>query len=200
MRSAFCIGLLLLLGVNTLLPSNAGEQSWGPAVVGPARVSEELRIRYPAASPSSIMLPNGELREIKSLLRVGKQMAFGDYTWDDEGVPEGAVWVRVDLSRQILSVFRAGEEIGTAIVIFGADEKPTPSGIFPVLAKAEQHRSSLYDAEMPFMLRLTGDGVAIHESDVRMGAATHGCIGVPPEFARLLFQQVHLGDKVAIVA
>ncbi len=40
---------------------------------------------------------------------------------------------------------------------------------------------------MPYMLRLTNDGVAIHGSNVRQGYATHGCIGVPTDFAKLLF-------------
>ena len=108
--------------------------------------------------------------------------------------------MRIDLGRQTLSVFRAGNEIGTAIVLFGADRKPTPLGVFPVLAKAITHRSTLYNAEMPFMLRLTADGVAIHASNVHKGAATHGCIGVPPAFARLLYGQMQIGDQVAIVA
>jgi lipoprotein-anchoring transpeptidase ErfK/SrfK len=53
---------------------------------------------------------------------------------------------------------------------------------------------------MPFTLRLTDDGISIHGSDVRWGAATHGCIGVPLDFAEKLFDQAALGDKVAIVA
>ncbi len=127
-------------------------------------------------------------------------MHFGDYIWNDSGIPPGPTWVRVDLAQQTLSVFRAGHEIGSTVILFGADGKPTPSGVFPVLAKAQVHRSTLYDAEMPYMLRLTRDGVAIHASNVHEGAATHGCIGVPPAFARLLYGQMQVGDQVAIIA
>jgi lipoprotein-anchoring transpeptidase ErfK/SrfK len=52
---------------------------------------------------------------------------------------------------------------------------------------------------MPYMLRLTNDGVAIHGSNVRQGWATHGCIGVPPDFARLLFAAAAKGDAVVIL-
>jgi lipoprotein-anchoring transpeptidase ErfK/SrfK len=52
---------------------------------------------------------------------------------------------------------------------------------------------------MPFTLRLTNDGVAIHGSDVAKGAATHGCLGVPVEFAKLLFDQMRVGDEVLVV-
>jgi lipoprotein-anchoring transpeptidase ErfK/SrfK len=127
-------------------------------------------------------------------------MHFGDYVWNDRNVPKGTVWVRVDLKSQILSVFRSGHEIGTAVILYGAEEKETPDGTFPVLAKVRDHRSATYDdAPMPYTLRLTGDGVAIHGSNVRWGAATHGCIGVPVEFAAKLFDEVKKGDHVVIV-
>jgi lipoprotein-anchoring transpeptidase ErfK/SrfK len=134
-----------------------------------------------------------------SLLRVDRQMRYGDYVWDDEGVPAGPVTVRVDLRTQLLSVFRAGHEIGTAVVLYGADNMDTPLGDFPIMWKGKNHRSSIYDAPMPYTLRLTGDGVAIHGSDVRWGAATHGCVGVPTEFASRLFEQAKIGDVVSIV-
>lgn len=140
-------------------------------------------------------------RDVQSILNVRKPMQYGQYVWNDRNVPKGPVWVRVDLKSQILSVFRSGHEIGTAVILYGAEEKETPGGIFPVLAKVKDHRSTTYDgAPMPYTLRLTGDGVAIHGSDVRWGAATHGCIGVPLPFAAKLFEQVSKGDQVVIVS
>lgn len=136
---------------------------------------------------------------LKSLLKVPERMQYGDFVWNDRHVPKGPLTVRVDLRTQVLSVFRAGHEIGTAVVLYGADEKETPLGSFPILWKGKDHRSSLYDAPMPYTLRLTGDGVAIHGSDVRWGAATHGCVGVPKEFAARLFDQARIGDVVTIV-
>ena len=125
------------------------------------------RINYPVGRYPALWMPDRKKELIKSLLNSRRPIRFGDYVWNDVGVPTGPVWVRVDLSRQTLSIFRGGNEIGTTVVLFGTDGKPTPRGVFPVLAKAEVHRSSLYDADMPFMLRLTGDGVAIHASRVR---------------------------------
>lgn len=158
----------------------------------------ESRIRYPPDRLPVMVLPNGDRRTIRSLLNHAGPMRFGDVLWDEAGVPAGPVWVRVDLRRQTLSVFRAGHEIGATLILYGADGKPTPSGVYPVLERAERHRSTLYDAPMPYMLRLTPDGIAIHASKVRASTATHGCIGVPPAFARRLYAQVHRGDPVAI--
>lgn len=142
----------------------------------------------------------GGFRQVpRSLLRVERRMHYGDFEWNDEGVPAGPVTIRVDLRTQLMSVFRAGHEIGTAVALYGADSKETPLGNFPILWKGRNHRSSIYDAPMPFTLRLTGDGVAIHGSNVRWGAATHGCVGVPTAFAERLFAQAKIGDVVTIV-
>jgi hypothetical protein len=138
-------------------------------------------------------------RPVKSLLTVRTPLHYGDYIWNDRGVPAGPTWVRVDLARQLISVFRAGHEIGTAVVVYGADGLPTPAGKFPILAKLKDHRSETYDAPMPYTLRLTGDGVSIHGSSVRWGAATHGCIGVPLAFAERLFSATKVGDEVVVV-
>ena len=77
----------------------------------------------------------------RQILRVPGHLHYGDYRWDDDGVPAGPTWVRVDLKAQILSVFRGGHEIGTAVILYGADGLPTPTGKFPVLAKLKDHRS-----------------------------------------------------------
>ena len=135
---------------------------------------------------------------IQQVLPISKQMKFGEFIWDDPDTSSGRVWITVDIFHQIISVFRAGREIGAAVVIFGTDGYPTPVGQFSILERHEHHRSNLYDAEMPFMLRLTNDGVAIHASDVQKGAATHGCIGVPKRFAELLFNVTRIGNFVVI--
>lgn len=139
-------------------------------------------------------------RPIKSLLKVDAPMHYGEFVWNDRGVPAGPAWVRVDLRSQLLSVFRSGHEIGTSVILYGADGLPTPTGKFPILAKLKDHVSATYgNAPMPYTLRLTNDGVAIHGSNVRWGFATHGCVGVPKEFAAKLFDVLEKGDEVLIV-
>jgi lipoprotein-anchoring transpeptidase ErfK/SrfK len=135
---------------------------------------------------------------IHTLLRVPGRMQFGEYRWDESGVPDGPLWIRVDKRAQLISVFRAGHEIGTAVILYGADGLETPAGKFPILAKLKDHRSATYDAPMPYTLRLTADGVAIHASDVRWGLATHGCVGVPGGFAKRLFAAASVGDEVFV--
>ena len=139
-------------------------------------------------------------RQIKSLLNVPEQMQYGDYVWHEDGAASaGPTWILVNLKAQTVSVFRGGDEIGTAIALYGVDDKPTPTGRFKVQRKAKDYWSRTYDAPMPFSLMLTDDGVAIHGSNVRQGAGTHGCVGVPLDFGSRIFQVMKVGDEVVIL-
>lgn len=164
-----------------------------------AAPSSDIRVWYSANDYPRLALPDGQSKAVHSVLNITKPMRFGDFVWNEDGIAQGPVWVRVDLARQLVSVFRGGHEIGTAVILYGSDRKASPTGNFTVLQKAEHYYSRAYDAPMPYMLRLTDDGVAIHGSNVREGWATHGCIGVPLEFARHLFNTARKGDPVAIM-
>ena len=156
-------------------------------------------IWYPARHYPKLSLPGGRYEVVRSLLNITKPMHYGDFVWDDDHIPDGSVWVRVDLAHQTLSVFRGGHEIGAAVALYGSGSNATPTGSFTILEKHAHYYSHSYHAPMPYMLRLTKDGVAIHGSSVRQGWATHGCIGVPLEFARLLFAAVSKDDPVVIL-
>ena len=160
------------------------------AVPAPAKPRPAAHAR-PVAEPASELV-------IKRVLDTGGPIRFGNWFWDDAGVPAGPITITVDLQAEVLSIFRGGYEIGTAAVIFGADHMPTPLGVFPITQKDAHHVSNLYQAPMPYMLRLTNDGVSIHGSEVAWDAATHGCIGVPTPFAKKLFGAVKLGDRVIV--
>ncbi|HZG47743.1 MAG TPA: L,D-transpeptidase family protein [Allosphingosinicella sp.] len=188
---------LLLTAFAIFLLTRLGAPSETPPAVAPPVVADAKRIAVAGHSTGPQRLGNIAVR---SVLNVPAAMSYGDFVWDDEGVPPGTVSVRVDIAAQTLSVFRGGHEIGTAVILYGANEKPTPAGTFTILEKRKDHFSNLYHAPMPYMLRLTNDGIAIHGSEVREGAATHGCVGVPLEFARLLFEQVRIGDQVSLTA
>lgn len=180
----------------------SGQPAHRAPVVAAAAVTPAVardRILFTAAEQRQAQAEGLSDRPIRSILNVRGKMSYGDYRWNDAGVPAGPAWVRVDLDTQLISVFRAGHEIGTAVILYGADGAPTPTGHFPILAKMKDHRSSTYDAPMPYTLRLTGDGVSIHGSNVRWGFATHGCVGVPTAFAAKLFETVKKGDEVVIV-
>lgn len=137
---------------------------------------------------------------IKRILPIEGPIRYGEWHWDDEGVPDGPLVMTVDLQARVISVFRDGYEIGAAAALLGTPEHPTPVGTFPILTKERDNVSEQYNnAPMPWTLRLTWDGVAVHGgSTVELGYASHGCISVPDEFASRLFDEAEIGDVVII--
>ncbi len=158
-----------------------------PAASSPRRKVDE---RPPASLGTGFV--------IKRILPISGPIRYGEWHWDDANVPDGPIVVTVDLEARVLSVFRGGYEIGATAVLLGTDDKPTPLGVFPIIQKQRHHISNLYDAEMPFMQRLTNDGITLHATDVEIGYASHGCIGMPGPFAERLFGVTKLGDRVFI--
>lgn len=136
---------------------------------------------------------------IASFISRPAQFNHGDWIWNDDNVPAGPMLVLVDVKSQLLHLFRGGREIGVAVIMYGADDSPTPLGVHPIRWMKAQHRSSIFGSPMPYTMNLTDDGVAIHGSNVRWGWGTNGCVGVPTEFAKMLFAQMKVGDKVVIV-
>lgn len=184
-RTGLCLlaGSLWVAACSREMPESAANASPAPALA-PAMV--------PAAATSE------EPFTIKSVLQPDQAIGAGDYVWNSDGVPAGPILIAVDLGAQRLYAYRGGVEIGRSSILYGADDKPTPLGTFPILQKRRHHVSNLYGAPMPYMMRLTMDGIAIHSSQVEDGSATHGCIGLPDEFAALLFAEAKVGDRVTI--
>jgi lipoprotein-anchoring transpeptidase ErfK/SrfK len=182
------------------LPAKMLPAAPAPKHVAPVAAPKAAAVAKTQPQPVAAVKPPVEDAPyvIKSALQIDGPLKHGAYVWNDDGVPAGPILITVDLTAQTLSVFRDGYEIGVAVILYGATDKPSPLGTFPITQMKKHHVSNLYNAPMPYMLRLTNDGVAIHGSDVKWGSATHGCIGVPTEFAKLLFDQVKLGDRVIV--
>ncbi len=137
---------------------------------------------------------------VNSILPIEGTIRYGEWFWDESNAPKtGKLVITVDLGARVISAFRNGHEIGTAVALLGTKSHPTPLGTFPILTKEKDNVSEKYNnAPMPYTLRLTWDGIAIHGSPVLNGYASHGCVGVPEEFAAKLFAIAKRGDKVVI--
>lgn len=123
----------------------------------------------------------------------------GDYLWEPDVAPKGPVMMIVSLDSQRAYVYRNGVPIGMSTVSTGRDGHKTPTGVFTILQKDRDHKSNLYnDAPMPFMQRLTWDGIAMHAGNLPGYPASHGCIRLPAAFAELLYGVTELGLTVVI--
>lgn len=164
-------------------------------------VSSPVSQALPVAPPVAAAPAKADPFTLKSIMKIPEgPFRYGDWYWDESNAPaKGKLIVTVDLDARVISAFRDGHEIGTAVALLGTKKHPTPLGSFPILTKEKDNISEKYNnAPMPYTLRLTWDGIAIHGSPVINGYASHGCIGVPEEFASKLFAIAKRGDKVVI--
>ncbi len=85
----------------------------------------------------------------------------------------------------------------------GSAEHPTPIGKFQVLSKQRDKRSGSYTnyfdqpTPMPYALQFRGP-YYVHEGYLPGHAASHGCVRLPYEDARLLYSRIRLGDPVYV--
>jgi hypothetical protein len=123
----------------------------------------------------------------------------GEYAWHPEFSPQGPVVLIVSLPEQLAYVYRNGVIIGASTVSTGKKGHETPTGVFTILQKHEDHYSNLYNnAPMPYMQRLTWSGVALHAGRLPGYPASHGCVRMPYEFAELLYGETKTGLTVIV--
>ncbi len=123
----------------------------------------------------------------------------GEYIWAPQVAPEGPVVLVVSLDEQRAYVYRNGIAIGVSTISSGKPGKDTPTGVFTILQKNKDHRSNLYNnAPMPYMQRLTWDGIALHGGHLPGYPASHGCVRLPQDFAEQLFGITQRGDTVVV--
>lgn len=123
----------------------------------------------------------------------------GAWIWGGDDKRGGPLAVIVSLTEQRAYVYRNGILTGVTTISSGREGYETPTGVFTVLQKDKDHRSNLYgNAPMPYQQRLTWDGVALHAGGLPGYPESHGCIHLPSEFARLLFDASNIGMTVVV--
>jgi lipoprotein-anchoring transpeptidase ErfK/SrfK len=96
-------------------------------------------------------------------------------------------------------VFEDGDLVATSPVSTGKKGHETPVGTFLILQKKVHHRSNRYgNAPMPYMQRLTWQGVALHAGSLPGYPASHGCIRLPRSFAKKLYRLTDYSTSVTV--
>jgi hypothetical protein len=126
-------------------------------------------------------------------------LAPGEFAWQPQLSTGGPMMVLVNIKEQTAYVYRNGLRIGRTSVSTGKKGHETPTGVFTILQKNADHHSNLYNnASMPYMQRLTWDGVALHAGNIPGYPASHGCVRLPYDFSKLLFDATTTGVTVVI--
>ncbi|WP_231731716.1 L,D-transpeptidase [Sphingomonas sp. CCH5-D11] len=159
-------------------------------LLAPLLASAALALAAPAAAQSTApLMEPGAIERLKP----------GEFLWAPQIAPAGPVTMIISLETQRAYVYRNGVPIGVSTVSSGKPGHKTPTGVFTILQKDVDHHSSTYNnAPMPYMQRLTWDGIALHAGSLPGYPASHGCIRLPMGFAKLLYGVTRLGLTVVI--
>jgi lipoprotein-anchoring transpeptidase ErfK/SrfK len=135
--------------------------------------------------------------------------------------------VVVSLPKQRAYLMIGDEIVADSPISSGKRGHGTPSGQFSVMEKDPDHRSNLYGdfvdssgrvvragisakidsapsgthyvgAPMKWFMRLTGGGVGMHVGILPGYPASHGCIRMPSDGAKLFYDNVRIGTPVAV--
>jgi len=111
--------------------------------------------------------------------------------------------ILVDLSVQKAYALEDGFIVFEGRISSGKKGRETPTGIYKIMQKKRKHRSNLWPkpnggAKMPYMLRLTNSGIAMHLGRVPNKPASHGCIRLENGFAQKMFYWARVGTVVYV--
>lgn len=114
--------------------------------------------------------------------------------------PSGPKRVEINLATQMGELIQGECVLCYFPVCTGTKSKPTPTGEFRIIGKERYHESNLYpDSPMPFFMRLTGDGIGMHQGPMRSKPSSHGCIRLHRSTAQYLFKECPVGTRVTIL-
>ena len=146
--------------------------------------------------------------------------------WDDDG-SSGSPHIVVNLDEQMAKFYRGQTLVGVAGISSGIEGRRTPAGNYKILEKVRDKYSTLYGhiedaygniinddatpqtpvppggkyvpAPMPFWMRLTNDGVGMHQGFLPGYAASHGCIRVDKKVIQNFYNAAYVGMPVKVI-
>jgi lipoprotein-anchoring transpeptidase ErfK/SrfK len=138
---------------------------------------------------------------------------------------EADIEIDLDLAAQKATLYQDGEPIYSSAISSGRQGHPTPVGDFEVIEKDPNHKSTLYgkildgrghvvkssadiatpvpkgchfeQAPMKWFLRFDG-AAGMHAGILPGYAASHGCVRMPAEKAKLFYDIAQLGTPVHV--
>lgn len=180
LAAALAAGLLFGLAEAPATAQSQSQEAAASIVIDPASLPPLVPDAPPAPPVPAVMAP-------------------GDFDWNPERSLAGDVVIVVSIPQQLVHVYRGGVRIGESTISTGRPGHDTPTGVFTILQKQKMHRSTLYDdAPMPFMQRLTWDGIALHAGRLPGYPASHGCVRLPAAFAEALYDVTDHGGVVIV--
>lgn len=112
-----------------------------------------------------------------------------------------AVRVKLSTSAQRLYVVEGDQVLLATPICVGTPSSPTPTGTFPIRAKkAERRRASSPGAGYPmtYWMEFYSPAYGMHWGFVKPYPSTHGCVRLPLNSARKVFNLVRVGTPIEV--
>src|SRR6266480_807234 len=203
LRAVLLVGVACSLNAQTLF--------------GPKRAT-------PKPAPSKLAAPR-PMRKASELISRQDPVKINDSLLKQ--ITPAAVHVVVSLPKQRAYLMMGEQIVIDSPISSGKRGHTSPSGRFSVLEKDPDHRSTIYGdfvdssgrvvragisakidsapsgthyvgAPMRWFMRLTGEGVGMHVGILPGYPASHGCIRMPSDGAKLFYDTVRLGTPVKV--
>lgn len=200
---------VLLVGVACSLN---GQTLFGPRRPTPKPAPPKLAAPKPMRKASELISRQDPVKINNSLL---------------EQITPASVHVVVSLPKQRAYLMMGDQIVIDSPISSGKRGHSTPTGHFSVMEKDPDHRSNIYGnfvdssgrvvragisakidsapsgthyvgAPMTWFMRLTGEGVGMHIGILPGYPASHGCIRMPPDGAKLFYDNVKVGTPVDV--
>ena len=122
-----------------------------------------------------------------------------------EVLPE--LYVEVDLSDQSVELYKDNDIILTTLCVTGKDSTPTRIGYFPIKYKTyDTYLKGLgYNCHVYYWMPFDG-GIGLHDAawrdefggDIHFNNGSHGCVNMPHDAAKTIYENVSTGTKVLV--
>lgn len=106
--------------------------------------------------------------------------------------------ITIDLAAQKVTLWNKNQIEVYDRISSGRESHPTPTGTYLVTDKYRMWKSTIYDARMPYFMRLSCGDFGLHVGVLPGYPASHGCIRLPEEAAKKMFATVPVGTVVEI--
>ena len=117
------------------------------------------------------------------------------------------MYVEVDISDQTVELYKDKNIILTTLCVTGKDSTPTRIGYFPIKYKTYDTylKGPGYNSHVYYWMPFDG-GIGLHDAawrsefggDIHFNGGSHGCINMPHDAAKTIYENVSAGTKVLV--
>ena len=117
------------------------------------------------------------------------------------------MYVEVDISDQTVELYKNNDIILTTLCVTGKDSTPTRIGYFPIKYKTYDTylKGPGYNSHVYYWMPFDG-GIGLHDAawrsefggDIHYNGGSHGCVNMPHDAAKTIYENVSAGTKVLV--